>query len=190
MGWAEEADGCAEGVFEGGVAAGELFADAGGGLPGQPGVGHGVVADEMASGGDGAGEVGTLADEVPDEEEGGADLMAGEDFEKALGGGGVGAVVIGEGDLVGIRPGYDDLAEDLGLRPESGVGSSPSEKARRRKDGGCFGDGLWSGHGSYPVLQSAFSGAPPRGYFVYKLLFYNEIRVLFSPKSCKQMGYS
>ena len=50
VGCAEVADGDAEGVFEEGVATGEFFADAGGGLPGEPGVGHGMVADEVARG--------------------------------------------------------------------------------------------------------------------------------------------
>ncbi len=72
------------------------------GVPGEPGVGHGVVADEVACGGDLADEGGALADEVADEEEGGADVVAGEDFEELRGGGGVGAVVVGEGDFVGL----------------------------------------------------------------------------------------
>ena len=85
------------------LAVGEFGADAGGGLPGEPGVGHGVVADEVSGGGDGSGDGGTLADEAADHEEGGADVVAGEDFEEALGGEVVGAVVVGEGDLFGVR---------------------------------------------------------------------------------------
>ena len=103
VGCAEVADGDAEGVFEDGVAAGELLADAGGGLPGEPGVGHGVVADEVSGCGDGAGDLRALTDVAADEEEGGAYVVAGEDFEKALGDDVVGAVIVGEGDFVWDR---------------------------------------------------------------------------------------
>ncbi len=81
----------------------------------QPGVGHGVVADEVAGGGDLADERGALADEAADEEEGGVGLMFGEDFEEVRGGFGVGAVVVGEGDLVGFRRGDESGAEELRL---------------------------------------------------------------------------
>ena len=142
VGCAEVADGDAEGVFEDGVAAGELLADAGGGLPGEPGVGHGVVADEVSGCGDGADDLRALTDVAADEEEGGADVVAGEDVEKALGDDVVGAVVVGEGDFVGIAAGDEDFAEDLGLRGESGVGAATGEEAGsgescgRRRDGG------------------------------------------------------
>ena len=63
---------------------------------------HGVVADEVAGGGDGSGDAGALADEAADHEEGGADFVAGEDFEETLGGDVVWAVVEGEGDLGGV----------------------------------------------------------------------------------------
>lgn len=159
----EVADGCTQGVFEGCVAAGEFFADAGGGLPGQPGVGHGVVADEVAGCGDGSGKVGTLADEATDEEEGGADLVAGEDFEEAFGGGGVGTVVVGEGDLVGIGARSEDFAEDLGVRPEGGVGGCSGEKSGCCEDGGGFGDGLGCGHGLIEGSNArSLRGYPPR----------------------------
>ena len=116
------------------VAGGELFADAGFGLPGEPGVGHGVVADEVAGGGDGSRTMwGRWTDEAADDEEGGADVVAGEDFEEALGGDVVGAVVVGEGDFVGVGRGDEGFAEELGLSGEGGVG----ERARGRDDGGC-----------------------------------------------------
>ena len=139
VGWTEEADGCAEGVFEGFVAGGELFADAGFGLPGEPGVGHGVVADEVAGGGYGAGDLWTLEDVAADHEEGGAGVVAGEDFEEALGGDVIGAVVVGEGDLAGFLRGYEDLAEELRLRGEGGVGAGSG--------GGCGGEERCGGDG-------------------------------------------
>src|SRR6266851_7786302 len=85
-------------------------------------MGSGVIADEVAGGGYLADELGALADEAADEEEGGVDLVAGEDFEEALGGFVVGAVVVGEGDFVGLRRGDESGAEELGLRVEGGVG--------------------------------------------------------------------
>ena len=111
-------------------------ADAGGGLPREPGVGHGVVADEVSGGGDGADERGALADEAADEEEGGVDLVAGEDFEQPLGGGVVGAVVVGEGDFVGIGACDEHPAEELGLRPEGGVGSGSADGGGGEDGGG------------------------------------------------------
>ena len=102
MGCAEVADGDAESVFEEGVAVGEFLADAGRGLPGEPGVGHGVVADEVSGCGDGADDLRALTDVIADEEEGGANVVVGEDVEKALGDDIVGAVVVGEGDFVGV----------------------------------------------------------------------------------------
>src|SRR5260370_26187219 len=97
---AEVADGDSEGVFEEGVAAGGFLTDAGGGLPCQPGMGDGVVANEVAGRGDGAYDLRALADVAADEEEGGADVVQGEDVQKALGDDVVGAVVVGEGDFV------------------------------------------------------------------------------------------
>jgi hypothetical protein len=58
-----------------------------------------VVADEVSGGCDGAGDGGALLDVAADEEECGAGVVAGENFEEALGGDVVGAVVVGEGDL-------------------------------------------------------------------------------------------
>jgi len=122
VGGAEVADGSAERVFDCGVAVCEFFADAGGGLPGEPGVGHGVVADEVSGGCDGASDGGTLLDVAADEEERGAGVVAGEDFEETFGGDVVGTVVVGEGDFVWVLAGYEDFAEYLGLGGECGVG--------------------------------------------------------------------
>jgi hypothetical protein len=79
-------------------------------------VGHSVVADEVAGCGDSADDLRALADVVADEEKSGADVVAGEDFEKALGDDVIGAVVVGEGDLVGVARRYEDFAEELRLR--------------------------------------------------------------------------
>ncbi len=48
------------------------------------------------------GRLGALADVAADEEESGAGVVAGEDVEEALSGDVVGAVVVGEGDLVWV----------------------------------------------------------------------------------------
>src|ERR1700730_6100449 len=116
-------DRSSESVFECAVAAGELFADAGGGLPGEPGVCHGVVADEVSGGGYGAGDVRALTDEAADHEEGRADVVAAEECEESFGSDVVGAVVVGEGDLARALRGDQDFAEDLRAGPEGGVGA-------------------------------------------------------------------
>jgi len=101
---------------------GEFFADARGGLPCEPGVSHGVVADEMACGCDSASDGGALLDVAADEEEGSSSVAGGENFEEAFGGDVVGAIVVGEGDLVGVAVGDEEFAEELGLGGEGGVG--------------------------------------------------------------------
>ena len=99
---------------------------------------HGVVADEMAGGCDGASDVRTLTDVVADEEKGGADVVLGEDVEETFGGKVVGAVVVGEGDLVRVRSGDEELAEELGLRGESGVGDGAGSYGRGGEESGCL----------------------------------------------------
>lgn len=147
---AEEADRDAQSVFEGAVAGGELFADAGCGLPGEPGVGHGVVPDKVSGSGYGAGEIGPLAYEAADHEESGADVVAGQDFEEALGDAGVGAVVVGQGDLVGAGASNEDFAEELGLGPEGGVGPGSGEESGG--GGGCGDFECGVGHGGSALL--------------------------------------
>ena len=116
MGWTEVADRDAESVFEDAVAVGELLADAGGGLPGEPWVGHRVVADEMPGRGDGTGDLRALANISADEEEAGADIELGEHVEKALSDHVIGAVVECESDFVWVVAGYQGFAEQLGFR--------------------------------------------------------------------------
>ena len=113
VGRAEVADLCADGVFDRGVHGGELFADARWRLEEQHGVGEGVVADEVTGGVNAAGQLAALADEATDEEEGSADVVAGEEFEKLLSAGVVGPVVVGEGVFAGVASGEDGSAEDL-----------------------------------------------------------------------------
>ncbi len=57
VGRAEEANRGAEDVLKSGIAAGKLFANAARALDGEPGMGDGVVADEVAGGLDFADEV-------------------------------------------------------------------------------------------------------------------------------------
>ena len=64
VGWAEEVNGGSERVFNGYVGGAELLADAGVGLNVQPGVGHGVVADDVPGAGNGLDDAGLLADEA------------------------------------------------------------------------------------------------------------------------------
>ena len=111
------------------VAVGEFLTDAGGGLPGEPRVGHRVIADEVAGGGDSAGDLRALTDVAPDKKKGGADVVDGEDVEKALGDDVIGAVVVGERDFVWIAAGYKYFPEELGFRRECGVGAATGEEA-------------------------------------------------------------
>ena len=60
---------------------------------------EGVVADDVASLGNFAGDLGTLLYVASDEEKSRVNAMFGEDLEQAQGVGVVGPVVVGEGDL-------------------------------------------------------------------------------------------
>jgi len=110
---ADVADGSAEHVFESLVAAAEFFADAAGGLDGEPRVGHGVVGNEVAGGVDGTDDVWTQTNELADHEEGGADVMLREYVEELWRGSVVGAVVVGEGYFFGVVAGDEGVAEEL-----------------------------------------------------------------------------
>lgn len=115
-------------------------------------MGHGVVADEMTGGCDGASDLWALTDVVADEEECGAGVVLGEYVEEAFGGEVVGAVVVGEGDLVWVRSGDEELAEELGLRGERGVGDGA----------GCCGCGGEEGCGGLCLCHACvFFGSPP-----------------------------
>lgn len=122
----------------------------------QPGVVHGVVADDVAGGGDGAGE-GRLAQDVgADEEEGGSDVVGGEGFEELGSGGGVWAVVEGESDLLGLGRGDEDGAAELGLRVEHGIGCRADGQAGGGENGGReLEQGIRAGHGIRAWLISA-----------------------------------
>ncbi len=111
-----------------------------------------MVADEVSSGSCGADDLRALADEAADHEERGAGVVAGEDFGQALGGDVVGAVVVGEGDLAGIVAGDDDRAEELRLRSQRGVGTSPGSEEKT-----CSGCGLGEGvrHSRASILRGS-----------------------------------
>jgi hypothetical protein len=117
VGWTKEADRSAERVFEDSVTACQLLADAGSSLPGEPGMAHGVVSDGMSGSGDLAGESQLLADKMPNEEEGGADVRCGENVQKLGRGRGVRAIVVGKGELIRLWWSNEDLAEKLRAGP-------------------------------------------------------------------------
>jgi len=100
----------------------------------EPGVGVGVVADEVSGSVDAANDFGALADEAADHEEGRSGVVAGEEFEERVGGDVVGAVVVGEGYLVGVGASDDRVAEELGAGAESCIGEG---EARGDGYGGC-----------------------------------------------------
>lgn len=121
VGRTEETDGSTEGVFEDSVTACQLLADAGSGLPGEPGMSHGVVADDMPGGGNLAGKSGLLVDEASNKEEGGADVRCGENVEKSGSGRGVRAIIICKGEFLGAWWSDENLAEKLRAGPEGGI---------------------------------------------------------------------
>ena len=141
-------DRVAECVFESVVAAGDFLTDASGGLPGEPGMRHGVVADEMSRGRDGAGDLRALTDVVADEKETGADVEAGQDIKESFGDDIVGTVVVSEGDLVWVWRGDKNFAEDLRLCRQCGV------SAERRK--ACGSDSRRRDCGSVHCLELKF----------------------------------
>ena len=107
----------------------ELLVNAGAGREGEVGVVPRVVADKMAGGDDAAHEVWRSMGMAAEQEKGGADIVRGEQFEKAGGPGGVWAVVEGEGQLAG--PGWGDQrgAEESRARPQSGVDATARSQA-------------------------------------------------------------
>lgn len=121
---AKEADRGAEDVLKSRIAAGQLLADAAGADEREPGMGDGVVADEVAGGLDLANEAGALANVACDEEERGADSVLREEIEEASGPGVVGAVIVGQRELGGIAAGDEGAAEELRLRAQRRVRAS------------------------------------------------------------------
>ena len=110
-----------------------LLVDAAGGGEGQVGMAPGVVADEVAGGGDLADQRGLGLGAAADEEKGCADIVAGEEVEQAGRPDGVGAVVEGEGQFAGARRGDERGAEELRGGPHSRIGAA----ARRQAKSGC-----------------------------------------------------
>ena len=91
---------------------------------GEVGVVPGVVADEVPGLVDLLDQRALGGGVFAEQEKGGADVVLGEDFEELGGPLGVGAVVEGEGEFVGLARGDEGGAEELGGWPEGGVGVS------------------------------------------------------------------
>src|ERR1700733_4433809 len=106
-------------------------------------MGRGVIAEKVAGGVNAADQVGTLLDEVADEEERGADVVLSQQVEEARRPGVVGAVVIGESEFRGIGAGDESVAEDLRLGPKRSVGAASGSEA-----GGGSGRCDGSDHGN------------------------------------------
>ena len=98
-GWAEEVEGLAGCVFEGGAARREFLADFCLTFESQQRMSEGVIADGVSGLNDGAGDFWALVDVAADQKKSCVDIVAGEDVEQAKSVWVVGAVVIGEGEL-------------------------------------------------------------------------------------------
>src|ERR1051326_6077102 len=81
-GWAEEIGVLADGIPDGCATAGEFPTNFGGALEDQQGMGEGVIADHVSSFGNFAGDVGTLANIVTDQEESCFLFVASQDFKQ------------------------------------------------------------------------------------------------------------
>ena len=109
-------DGSAEDILERLTAAAKLLTDDAVRLPGEPGVRHGVVANQVTGGVDGPSDLRPLAHEAANHEERSADVVAREYVEELHGRGIVGTVVVGKGDLGWVVSGDEGAAEELRLR--------------------------------------------------------------------------
>jgi len=156
--WTEVADLRAGDRFELGCGAGELFLDASLAGEGQIGVGPGVIADEVA-------RLVHLADEralglcvFADHEEGGADVVAGEDFEELGGPAGIGSVVEGERKFVWPWGRNQGAAKELGGGPKGCVGASTvGEAGGGQADAGIdySGNYFHAAKASCPIIRHA-----------------------------------
>jgi len=131
----------------------------------------GVVADEVAGGVDATDDLGTLADEAADHEEGGAGVVEGEEVEESVGGDVVGAVVVGERGLVGVVAGDDGVAEELRAGAEGCVGEREAgggyeSRSCQRCFGGRRGEKR-AGH-AYFFSSARTSSAWPSGLTLLK----------------------
>jgi hypothetical protein len=133
---AKKVDWRAKDVLECGIAAGELFADSARALDCEPGMGDGVVADEVARSVDLADEVRSPADMATNEEEGRAQAMPGEEIEQAAGPGVVGSVIVRQRKLGTVAAGDKSAAEELRLRIHGRVGAASGGEAGSGARGG------------------------------------------------------
>lgn len=159
-GWTKEADRFAEDGLQFLLGAQEFFAGFAVAGEGEVGVGPGMVGEGVAG-------LAHLADEgflqrgvFADEEEGGAGVVAGEDFEKLRGPAGIGTVVEGEGDFAGARGGDERGAVEPGRGPVCGLeqATAGGERGGCCKRG-CETDGVWShACGAMRAVEPGFQG--------------------------------
>src|SRR5271163_3610161 len=105
MWWTEVANLFTDDIFKRRIAISQFLTNPRRRFEHQPGVGHGVVANQMSRGVNGADDVRALTGEAPDHEKRRADLMLGQDIEQLKGIRIVGAVIESEGDLIGVAVG-------------------------------------------------------------------------------------
>jgi len=122
--WAEVADRRADDLLELGAGASQLFASAAGGGAGEVGMSPGVIADEMACLMGTANERVLCGGELTDEEEGCTNVALCEDVQQLRGPAGIGAVVKGECNFVGLFGSDQGTAKELRSRRTRGVGVS------------------------------------------------------------------
>ena len=110
-------------------------------LESEEGLGEGVVADDVAGLDEGASDFGMLANVESDQKKSCVDVVFGEDFEKSQTVQGVGAVIVGEGELAGgARQSGESLAIPLAGRRHGLVTGG---------NRGCGGDGASEGEGEH-----------------------------------------
>jgi len=76
-------------------------------------MGHGVVADKVPSGLNGAHDIWPLTDKTPDHEEGSAYFVLIQDFEELPSVGIVGSIIESKSDFIGITARYQGPSEEL-----------------------------------------------------------------------------
>ena len=111
----------AQGVFEQGVAVADFARDERHRLGREKRMRHRVIADEMSGRMNAAHKIWMLPDEFPDHEEGGPGVIAGQQVQQRGGGFRVGAIVVGEGPLLGVATANEGPAKELRLGLETGA---------------------------------------------------------------------
>jgi len=131
----------ADGVLKSAAALMKFLADFSFTLENEQGMSEGVVANDVAGLDEGASDFGMLANVQSDQKKSGVDVMFGEDFEELQSVGGVGAVIVGEGELAGgARQSGKSLAIPLAGRRHGLVTGGY---------GGRSGDGAGEGEGEH-----------------------------------------